>query len=454
MFKHEKNNIKKDVAKKNINNKSHNKANKKRISVKKILKNIIDFLKRYWKILLILICIALVIIISIFVYNYLYDKKYKVYEQKMENYGFNLMYNNQSDKSHEKVTNSEAIKMILSSLYNVYNTKTFMPESDKLEYTNQQWIQYAISIGIITNDNINEKNQNKYIKYKDAIKYYMIARNKILDKTTKYDKEAKFKDLKKYSSDMQQYINDAAENSLINNTETKLNANKYMTKGQFNMLIIKMVEKYNTITVGDDKININPDKIPSNYYQYPYTLSNVDKSVYEIPFKYTKDIPIDTPQNPITTYINKKEYYMQIEEISQDYFNYILNIDYQTLDKDNFFNTILNNYSLNPISDSDIDNYINYIKANKIKITGKATAQLPVIYFDGDSYRIRMKLDFKVESSDKMTNVLLGDLINNEQDTKYLNNNSIIVDAKIGMTANSKTMFINIVPTYEIVVKY
>lgn len=81
---------------------------------------------------------------------------------------------------------------------------------------------------------------------------------------------------------------------------------------------------------------------------------------------------------------------------------------------------------------SDYTEYVNYVKANQIKISGKAKAQEPIIYFDGFHYRLRTKLDFKIESSLTNENILFYDLASKSK-IKYDNKEySVIVDTLIG----------------------
>ena len=429
MFKNKVSNKKNKV---NVNNTK----NKKHLDIKLLFNNFLAFLKRYWKILLAIFAIILLLIISIFIYNRYYEKKYGAYEVKMHTYGFDKMYDNKEALSYEKVTKSEAIKMIIASIYNIYDINEIYYEQDT-SYPNAMWVDYAVSQGIINKDEINSKNQNSNISYLDVIKYYLDARNKLLDKQLKSDSQAKFSDIKKYTSDMQVYINDAVENKLIDNTNKKLNAKKSIIKGQMNQLITNFVEHYNTITLSGDKININPDKQPNNYNIYPYILSNVDKLVYQ------KELLKDEAYgyiDPITTYIMEKEYYPQIKENCEGYFNTLLNVDYNTISLDNLKENI-NKYVMYGYSDDDLQSYIDYVKLHKIKTTGTAKVQMPIVYFDGNFYRVRMKISLKIESGDTKDNLFIEDSLLSKTYT-YSDSDEIIIDAKLGHVYNQNYLYI------------
>lgn len=415
----------------------------------KIIDNVLRFIKKFWKIILVIAIIIIAIILYKYISNYLYDKKYKQYELKMHIYGFDTMYNNSSAASRESVTKSEAIKMIISSVYNKYDISGFAYETTD-KYDNAIWVKYAEEQKIISANTITAENENTPITYQDAIQYYINARVILLNKALTTDKKASFSDMGSYSTDIQTYINDAVSNDLIENTKGKLNAKNNITKGQLNELVVKFVEKYNTITLSGDKINIDPNNVPSNSSDYPYTLFNVDKSIYEKAFVKDEDYAADF-KNPIDIYIKEKDNYAQIKEKAENYYNYILNIDYNSINIDDFKKNI-SQYSMYSVYDSDIENYIDYVKKNRIKISGTAKAQLPIVYYDGKYIRIRLKLIFKIDTSDTKENLLYGDLSNKQKNT-YSDNNNILIDAQMGVVSASKEIFINMDPISSMIIK-
>jgi len=66
------------------------------------------------------ICILVIAVIAIIniVLNNVEYKKYEKYEEKMNKYGFNKLYDNGSAKTSEKVTKSEALKVIIGTCLN------------------------------------------------------------------------------------------------------------------------------------------------------------------------------------------------------------------------------------------------------------------------------------------------------------------------------------------------
>jgi len=212
--------------------------------------------------------------------------------------------------------------------------------------------------------------------------------------------------------------------------------------------ILCLAEKYNTITVGDARININEDKIPSNANMYPYTLASVQKDIYEIDFKNNgKEGFI----SPIDFYPANKQYYSQIKNYVENYYNYILTVDYNNISTQQIKRK-LKKYVLEEFNEDILNRYVEYVKNNHIKLSGKATAQLPCVYFDGENYRVRVKLDIVVDSSDTKENILFYDLEGNT--TTYNSNNiTIYIDTILNKNDLSETLFIKTGTINSMIVK-
>ena len=144
--------------------------------------------------------------------------------------------------------------------------------------------------------------------------------------------------------------------------------------------------------------------------------------------------------SPIEYYPNNKQYYSQIKSYVENYYNYILTVDYNTISKEQIKRK-LKKYVLEDFDDAKLDEYVNYVKDNHIKLNGKATAQLPCVYYDGQDYRVRVKLEIVVESSDTKDNILLYDL---DGSTISYNSNQITVyiDTIMNKNDTSETLFI------------
>lgn len=425
------------------------KKEKNQMSFKLFISNAINFVKKYKRILLLILLIILVIMIGIHIKNQKYNKDNEYYKEKMDIYGFSKMYDNKEATPSEKVTKSEAIKLILSTIYNSYSTNITIEEK---EFENQEWVKEAEILNLITNDNITLKNASSNVKLTEVIDLLIKARIQILGIPLVTESNASFKDLGKYDSLVQSYIKDLVTEGILEDSKGNINANNAVDKGELNKILVKFAEKYKTIlTNDDDMINVSKEKEPNNISRYPFTLSTVNKEVYEIPFKVWY---IDSSKDPKQMYSEKKDKYAQIQNFAEEYLNTIINVDYQTINKDTLLE-IFDRITTNGISESEIEKYIAFVKENNIKISGEAKAQMPTIYFDGLDYYIRVKVTFKIENSNTKENILLKDIkeatideitgkeiVTNNKTYTYEDENTYIVDLKMSSPPNMITLFV------------
>lgn len=407
---------------------------------------------------------------------------YGKYDKWMEDYGYSVLYDNHSVNPKEKVTYSEALKMILGVTYNVTDITQKMPDSllyethsedlgsysdyianedgsinfekimeynqklkeTKVElteaYSNEYWVRYANSIDLFNGmEEITEKNANRPISVIEVIRYLGYAKSTILGKTLDTSFEPQYKDYHKYTNEEKMAIADLAYNQIIEDSKTKLKAHETLTKAKLNELMINYVLKYNLITVGEEKVNINEEKMPNNQDDYPYTLANVNKTVYEIPM-YQKNEGFKTPKQ---IFLTLKETYEQINEEVEAYYNAVLNVNYETIDNEEFFYAISNFYT----DSHQLKNYIQYVKENKIKVEGNAKVQNPILYFDGEDYRVRVKLEYEVKEGATLSNVLYGDV-----DTSYKLAKEIkYIDLPIYVNSSYHEISIKLIPIDQMI---
>jgi hypothetical protein len=389
----------------------------------------------------ILTIIAVIIVFAIIFLGYTLSSanysKYEQYEEKMNIYGFSQVYNDKKANTREKVTKSEAVKMILSCLYNVPEIDGIALSTEET-YSNAIWVEYAIKQGIVTREEVNASNADDKVKYQEVLVWLYNIKAKILDIEPDTDSSNfDIKDINAYNTDQKLAIYDLLNSGVIVTNTRRIDGNQKLYKGKLNELIVNFAEKYNTITVGNAKININEDKIPENANMYPYTLASVQKDVYEIDFVNNG---LEGFISPIDYYANNKQYYNQIKNYVENYYNYILTVDYNNISKEQI-NKKLKKYAYEAFDESVLEKYAEYVKNNHIKLNGKATVQLPCVYFDGQDYRVRVKLDIVVESSDTKDNLLFYDLegenitYNGDQITLY-------IDTILGKNELSETLFV------------
>lgn len=406
--------------------------------------------RRYRKLYMLVIGIIIAILIGILGYigirSYILNKKYSKYEKVMDRYGFSLMYNNESPESSQKITRIEMIKIILASIYNTTEVES-IGFASRGEFEGDEWARTAVAFGIIDKDYITKDTYDEGVTYKEALITYLDARSKLKSIPVKSEKEASYKNLQAFSIEERNYINDAVENGILENSNKKLDIDNELYKGEFNKLVVTFVEKYNLIAPEGETLVVKKESKPSNYKEYPYILYSVDKAVYE----YDGFVDaIDNYKNSAETYKHMKDYYNQMEYRSELFYTTLLNVDYNTIEKSEFYNTI-NNYSRYDYT-NEIKEYIEYVKANKIIIEGKAETQLPIFYLDGIRYRARIKLTFEIKNSHTDKNLLLGDAKRSSEvaykDKKY----TVYIDAPMGPAVLSKALLLDLEPIVDLMV--
>lgn len=401
-------------------------------------------------IITLVITVVLLVALSIFIYVIAQNKKYAKYlpyEETMHTYAFDIMYDNQTAATREKVTKSEAIKMAIAATLNIEKIPGM---KDNGTFSNNIWVRYAVTKGIIGGDEVNESNADDLVTYTEFITYLEKAKVKLLKQDLKTSAELQYKDKDKYTTEEQTYLQDLIESGVIENSKSKLKGNRKVFKGEVNELVTKYAEKNNTITLEGDKININPDKVPSNADMYTYILSNVDKSVYEIDLQ--KGEYVDYVLSPKESYIKNKQDYKDIKEMVEEYYNTILNVNYSDITVEKFMQDI-NLYMISDYDEEEVTDYVNYVKDNRIKISGTAKVQMPIIYYDGVDYRVRTKLEFNLEESYVQNNILFNDF-DSESDVEYkTGKNQFVIDAKLGIFVESNGVKIEPSVINDLIVK-
>lgn len=385
---------------------------------------------------LVVILIIVISLISIAISNIKY-KKYYEFEEVIEKYGFDKMYDSKTANTKDKITKSEAVKMVVSSVYNTSDIEGISGGNVEEDYNNSMWVEFAQRMGIITTTDVNASNANEYATYSDIIRYFTNAKSKVLKLDLDTEDKGTVKDINRYNMDEKFGILDMVNSEVITKNTSKINARKNVFKGQVNEIIKNFVEKYNTITIQNEKLNINEDKIPANVNDYPYTVISVDKEAYEIEFSGKDN---ENFKSPVKLFKEQKEYYYQIKNNTENYYNYLLNIDYITISEERLKKD-LRRYLLFDLNDEEVKKYVKYVKDNKIKLSGNAKVQLPAIYFDGTYYRVRTKIDFKVESSNTDKNLLFLDLISKKDKIYKDKEYSFYIDTYMSNAYGNKTLY-------------
>lgn len=385
------------------------------------------------------ISVIIILIIVLFLISYFDKMKYKPYvkyEEKMKTFGFDKLYNNQSAKTSDSVTKAEALKLAIAAVFNTNDISGIATEHN--EYENAIWVEYAKD-SEITKEDINSSNFNNKAKYIDVITYFETCKTKFLPDQEVKDSQVDLKDISKYTVEQQAAIKDMIANEVINLLSDKVNGNTNIFKGQLNELVVNFVEKYSTIAMLGEKLNVNPEKIPANAEEYPYTLSTIDKSVYEKPFSSTNN---SEELSPKELYVYKKDYYPQIEARCEEFFNGLLNIDYKTITEESL-RVKIEPYFIFKATDDAVQKYVQHVKENEIILEGSSQVQFPAVYFDGSAIRVRLKLKFEVKHSKTKDSLIYLDMLDSLKETYANNSYEILVDYYMSSAIGNNNLYIN-----------
>lgn len=392
------------------------------------------------------LCVATLIGIILLVRHLVIMSKYSYYTDKMEWYGYNLLYDNESAKSTEHVETEEIVKMVVGVLYNetdreFANRKWYRTEEKELS-TNETWMGFATSIPLAS---VNDIGINSSASKLQVATLIIEGIEVVYGKEIEITEPLKEKYRKDYTEYELEVIDKAISIGILENKKQDINK-KDLLKGELNKMLIIASEKYsmvyyNNVYSKNDKANIvlDEEKMPTNADIYPYVIDSISNDIYEIEMpEMLSEISV-TPKQVYDIY---HDVYYSTDKIIREYFDAILNVDYKNITAESFKEQISSCvvYNLDTtISESQpyldaIEEYVNYVKNNKIVLKGGATPLLPIIYSNGMIHYVRCKIDLEVVSSDTNKNLLFWD-----DSTTYNGDTiSVYVDIAVSPTIYSK----------------
>ncbi len=384
----------------------------------------------------VLAMIVVLIVAGLLYWNHVkkYQEKYEPYAKKMEAFGFNERYNDAKTNAYKSVRKGEAVALVLSAVYNT-NDITEIGYNPLFEDKNSAWVRYAEVEGVIKEASITKENVNKKVTMLEVITYLGKCKELFLDKKLDTSVELNLKGTKKLSKEQIDCLKDAVKMGVIEN-KGFFNANKKIKRGEFNKIVMDyMMTNLKNFDLG---VEVENDKAlyPSNANDYTYIAKGIDKSIYEIPFKQVPGMKIQKPNEVYSIFKN-------ISTLTKDsvksYFDLLLNVDYKTINSDELKAKYKELMQFFPNIES-VDAYVEYVKQNKLVIKGNANPLWPIIYYDGDVYRLRTEVNFEIVSGNTNENVLLGDALE-ENKTTYEANNSFIVDVPLEYGISSHKLY-------------
>lgn len=455
--------VKKNLGKvkKTVNTKVSKKTVKKKVKKVKITEKLN---KKDLIFLGIIVATIAVIILSVVIIRNVYlNNKYKKYTLKMEVYGFSNLYDNQEIKRADKINSEEAAKMVIGVVLNKTDKNYAYDTMWNLEANyykgNEGWTRLAKYYDIYT---VNTEKQKEVSKVEIAIMLTQ-AIEQLLNKNIEITDEVSKKWIKIYGEENAEYINKAISIGILKNKKSDLKEDASINKGELEKMLITVAEDFGTVYFKNqnsiiydktDSANIVTDKnkLPENSEIYPYVIDSIEKEIYEIT---TENMTSSISEYPNKVYSIFKDNYASTDFNITRYFNEILNIDYTKIDEKQFANNLAE-YFVYAIDVDDgqyrkqIEEYVKYVKTNKITLKGSATPLLPIVYSNGMYHFLRTKIEFEVVTSDTQENLLLFD-----ENTTYTGKTIIIyVDVPVSPTLTSKTLrIVNGVSLMDYIVK-
>ncbi len=392
------------------------------------------------------LCVLAVVGLVILIRNIIIENKYAYYTQRMEWYGYDKLYDNEQATATESVMSDEIAKMVAAVLYNETDTsfaKRKLPGVNEENLSvNESWLEYAKSIPLTYAKDITFGTNTSKLQ---IAKLIVDGIEKVYRKDIEITETLKEKYRKKYTEEELDVIDKGISIGILKNSKRDINK-VGIIKGELNKMLIIASEKYsmvyynNTYSIKNNASVITDEKqLPENADKYPYIIEGIEKEIYEIEMPEMLSEISETPKMVYDVY---HDAYYDTEKNIESYFDTILNVDYNTINKEEFTNNIKTCvvYNINSVFIDNqpylqnIEEYVNYVKENHIILKGKATPLLPIIYSNGMLHFLRCKIEFEVVNSDTNKNLLFWDT-----DKEYNSNIiSVYADVVVSPTIYSK----------------
>ncbi len=399
--------------------------------------------KKGFKVGIIVVSFVIVLLVILSFYYILSKEKSNEYSKKINTWGLSKLYDNNQTYSWQNVSKIEALRIVIAASTNKTNVKSLYNPKDEMS-DDEIFMYYANYNNLIDDDSINNNNMNENATMLDVIMLINNSRKNILKKEITGVGNPIFSDFDIYTDIQKAYIRNLVKDEIIQNNDKKLNADKDIRKGELNKIIVNYVYKYSTFSLNGEVMIRNEEDMPKNVDEYPYVLENVPKEVYE---QKNTVYDYDYYLNAADFFDIRREYYWTTVYNSNKYFDTILNVDYNTITYEGLRDSI-KNYVVGRYEEDVLKEYVDYVKKNNIKITGKSTSCLPAIYNDGRRCVIRTKLEFNIESSNTKENLLCFDKMYNAKVYYDKTNYTIYIDAQMGYVSDSKLVYNQQQPVY------
>ena len=334
-------------------------------------------------------CILVIIIVLVIALFVIFNKKDKEinkeyiqldFNEKMDTFGLSKMYNDDNNVSR--------IEVLKISTLAAREKKDLNDMFETNDLSDENWIRNVAGSVNRLKYYITIENKDEIVNNSTAIQMvYYIFRNYLKEKVeSKHDQD--------------EIIEYMKQEKII---ENDINLEESITKDEFNKIIIRCMYVFNSFnrsSTNNSKVIVDKEKLPSNSQMYPYNLDIVDKFIYEYSFKDSTSQDFVSPKD---LYKDVKSDYEKIVSNVNQYFDTILNINYENFDIDSFGKIIEKTSNYNEYYYSL---FKNRVINRKLVVNGNSQVILPCIYKVGDKYYVRTYVEFKITNAESKENLM------------------------------------------------
>ena len=383
-------NVKKDKTKIKKNN-----DNKKSIKLDK-KKFLICFVS-----LLILVLVVFILIFAIQKNNKNKSNKEKWiginYDEKIDLFGFSKIY----EECGDEITKIEALK--INFLISKNSTSIEEAFDKNYKYTDEDFISKNYIYSNKLKNVISETNKDEKITVADELyALYLIEKGRYKDVND--SNKITLENINDYEEGKKVAIQTMYDNGIIEKEDFE----QVLTKEKSKEIMLKYIYTFKTMCRDANFKVLHDEENVSSLYKLPfYTNESIEAS--KIPIHITEtSIYTDPVEMSKETFFK----YNKISNNTKNLLDIILNVNYEEFEKEDFnikeYLKKINNCSI--ISNSKIEEYVEYVKQNKIKIEGSGYAIIPIVYYKSGAYYVRSYIDFKVSNSNINNNVLMQNI--------------------------------------------
>ena len=328
------------------------------------------------------------------------------YGEKIELFGFNKIY----DECSVEITKIEALKINFLISMNKDSIENAFVKGYK--YSDEDFIlkNYAYTNNfkkVITKSNKDEK-----ITVADELyALYLIEKGRYND--VEASEKITLENINNYEEEKKIAIQTMYDKGIVKKEDFE----QVLTKEKSKEIMVKYIYVFKTMCRDDEANIIKNESKYSFKYKLPFYFEN-SIDAYNIPIVDTYNGSL---KEPIEVFEKVNDRYDEILNSTKEFYNIILNTNYEDFEQEDFdineYYKKINNCSF--MTQKEVEEYVEYVKQNKIKIEGNGYANIPMIYSDGTYYYyIRTYVDFKITESNINSNKLM-------QNIKFLDNDLI-----------------------------